>query len=260
MTLLYCEHVERSYRSERFFDTRPPKPVLAGVDLAIEEGECLALLGESGSGKSTLGRLILGLERPDAGTVRYRGAPVADLAGAARRGFRRAVQAVFQDSIGAVDPRFTVARIVEEPLRHLTDLDDAARHRRVAELLEMVAIDPTEMTKLPIQMSGGQLQRVCIARALAPSPDLVVLDEAVSNLDLALQISTLDLLAELRRRLGTAYLFITHDLRLVRRFADRVAVLHEGHIVEEAASTGRLSHPASQALARAVLPALPARA
>lgn len=260
MTLLSCEQVERSYRSQRFFDTRPPKQVLAGVDLAVCEGECLALLGESGSGKSTLGRLILGLERPDAGTIRFRGQTVAHLAGTAKRSFRRAVQAVFQDSLGAVDPRFSIARIVEEPLRHLTDLDEAARRKRVVELLEMVAIDPAEMTKLPIQMSGGQLQRVCIARALAPSPDLVVLDEAVSNLDLALQIATLDLLADLRRRLGTAYLFITHDLRLVRRFADRVAVLHEGRIIEEAAATGRLSHPASRALARAVLPALPARA
>lgn len=260
MTLLSCDHVERSYRSQRFFDARPPKRVLAGVDLTIEDSECLALLGESGSGKSTLGRLILGLERPDAGTIRFRGQAVAHLAGTAKRNFRRAVQAVFQDSLGAVDPRFSIARIVEEPLRHLTDLDAAARHKRVVELLEMVAIDPTEMTKLPIQMSGGQLQRVCIARALAPSPDLVVLDEAVSNLDLTLQIATLDLLADLRRRLGTAYLFITHDLRLVRRFADRVAVLHEGRIVEATAATGRLSHPASQALARAVLPALPSRA
>lgn len=260
MTLLSCEHVERSYRSERFFDTRPPKRVLAGVDLSIKEGECLALLGESGSGKSTLGRLILGLERPDGGSISFRGKAVADSTGAERRNFRRAVQAVFQDSIGAVDPRFSIARIVEEPLRHLTGLDEAARRKRVVELLELVAIDPAEMTKLPIQMSGGQLQRVCIARALAPSPDLVVLDEAVSNLDLALQIATLDLLAELRQRLGTAYLFITHDLRLARRFADCVAVLHEGRIVEKTASAECLSHPASRALVKAVLPALPARA
>jgi len=260
MTLLSCEHVERSYRSDRFFDSRPPKRVLSGVDLTIDEGECLALLGESGSGKSTLGRLILGLERPNAGTIRFRGKPVASFAGPERKSFRRAVQAVFQDSIGAVDPRFSIARIVEEPLRHLTELDETARRQRIVELLKMVSIDPDEMTKLPGQMSGGQLQRVCIARALASNPDLIVLDEAVSNLDLTLQIQTLDLLTELRLRLGTAFLFITHDVRLVRHFADRVAVLHKGSIVEETALTGRLCHPASLALAQAVLPAMPSKA
>jgi nickel transport system ATP-binding protein len=260
MTLLACEAVERSYRSGGFFRKTSAKRVLDGVDLAIGTGECVALIGESGSGKSTLARLVLGLEPPDGGTVRFRGRPLGDLDGEAWRAFRRSVQVVFQDSISAVDPRFTIERIVEEPLRHLTDLDREARRARVIDCLAMVSIGSDQLGKLPGQMSGGQLQRVAIARALAPSPDLIVLDEAVSNLDLTLQIRTLDLLADLRRRLGTAYLFITHDLRLARRFADRIVVLHDGRVVEEVAATECLVHPAARALANAVLPARPRRA
>jgi nickel transport system ATP-binding protein len=259
MTLISCEGVSRAYVSGGIFRRKAVKPVLRGVDLTIAEGECVALLGESGSGKSTLARLVLGLETPDDGVVRYRGRALAELKGEERLAWRRAVQVVFQDSISAVDPRFTVERIVEEPLRHLTDLTPEARRARVAELLGLVAIGPEQRAKLPGQMSGGQLQRVAIARALASSPQLVVLDEAVSNLDLTLQIQTLDLLSDLRRRLNTAYLFITHDLRLARRFADRIAVLHEGQVVEEVAANGRLTHPAAEALAAAVLPPQPRR-
>lgn len=259
MTLISCQGVERAYAAGGFFRRKTVKPVLRGVDLTVREGECVALLGESGSGKSTLARLILGLETPDGGAVRYRGQALASLKAGERLAWRCAVQAVFQDSISAVDPRFTVERIVEEPLRHLTGLTPGARRARVAELLGLVAIGPDQMGKLPGQMSGGQLQRVAIARALASSPQLVVLDEAVSNLDLTLQIQTLDLLADLRRRLNTAYLFITHDLRLARRFADRIAVLHEGRVVEEVVAGDALSHPAAKALAAAVLPPKPCR-
>lgn len=259
MSLLSCRGVEHGYTSGVFFRRSPLKRVLSGIDLTIEKGECLALLGESGSGKSTLGRLFLGLERPNRGTVSYRDRSLADLSGEDRLAYRRAVQVVFQDSISAIDPRFTISRSVEEPLRHLTKLDVVQRRQRIAELLALVSIDAGEATKLPSQVSGGQLQRVAIARALAPSPELIVLDEAVSNLDLTLQVKTLDLLAELRQRLGTAYLFITHDLRLARRFADRIAVLHEGRIVEEIPANGRLCHPAAQALEAAVLPSRPAK-
>lgn len=259
MMLVSCEGVERAYASGGLFRQKRVKPVLRGVDLAVRVGECVALLGESGSGKSTLGRLILGLEKPDGGTVRFQGRPLDDLRGDERLAWRRAVQVVFQDALSAVDPRLTVERIVEEPLRHLTDLTPARRGARVAELLALVAIGPEQSGKLPGQMSGGQLQRVAIARALASSPRLVVLDEAVSNLDLALQIQTLDLLADLRRRLGTAYLFITHDLRLARRFADRIAVLHDGQVVEEVPANGTLAHPAARALAAAALPPKPRR-
>lgn len=259
MALIECRSVTRRYGSGGWFRPKAAKQVLAGVDLVLRAGECVALLGESGSGKSTLARLVLGLERPDEGEVIFRGQPLAGLAGPTKQAFRRAVQVVFQDSISAVDPRFTIERIVEEPLRHLTDLGRGERRARVVELLAQVAIGADQLMKLPGQMSGGQLQRVAIARALASSPDLIVLDEAVSNLDITLQIQTLDLLAGLRARHGTAYLFITHDLRSARRFADRIVVLHEGRLVEEAGSAEALRHPAARALAAAVLPARPRR-
>lgn len=259
MTLIACEKISHCYRQGGSFGKQSRKQVLSGVNLAIKPGECLALLGPSGSGKSTLGRLILGIEHPTEGNILYRNTPFPQLRGELQKDFRRAVQVVFQDSISALDPRFTISRSLEEPLRHLTTMNAATRQQRIIELLEMVAIDPDERDKLPGQMSGGQLQRVCIARALAASPELIVLDEAVSSLDLVLQLQILDLLARLRHQLGIAYLFITHDLRLARRFAERIAVLHGGCIVENVAADAPLTHPASHALLEAVLPARPKR-
>jgi nickel import ATP-binding protein NikE len=257
MSLIAAEAVRKSYRSGAWLAAPAPKTVLRDVDLAIAPAECVGLLGRSGCGKSTLARLLLGLERPDTGRITFRGRDIAGIGGAERRDFRRAVQLVFQDSIGAVDPRHTIERTVGEPLRHLTDLDRDARSARVAELLALVGLDRRDGEKLPGQMSGGQLQRVCIARALAPKPELIVLDEAVSNLDLVLQLQILDLLTGLRRQLGTAFLFITHDLRLARRLCDRVLVMEEGRIVDAAQTVAGLDHPASLALKAAVLPALP---
>jgi nickel transport system ATP-binding protein len=263
MTLLAAEGIGMAYRSSSFAGG-PARCVLRDVDLAIREGESVGLLGESGSGKSTLARLLLGLEAPGAGRVLFRGHPLPPPSSPACREFRRCVQAVFQDPPGAVNPRHTVGRIVAEPLRHLTGLDRAGRTARVAELLGLVGLAPEDAAKLPGEMSGGQLQRVCIARALAPDPGLVILDEAVSNLDLVLQVRILDLLADLRRRLGTAYLLITHDPRLVRRFCDRAAVLQDGRIVEDRPVPQRhgpgfgFEHPAARRLQDAVLPPRPA--
>jgi len=235
--------------------------VLDGIDLAIAPGESLALLGASGSGKSTLGRLVLGLEAPDAGTILWRGRPWPSADRAERKKLRREVQVVFQDSIGAVDPRQRIGEVLAEPLRHLDGLSGTRLETRVAELLLDVDLAPGDAGKLPGQMSGGQLQRVCIARALAPRPALVVLDEAVSNLDTVLQVQMLDLLTDLGRRSGTAYLFITHDIRLARRFCRRIAVLDGGRIVEEIATApgATFTHPAARALADAMLPMWPVR-
>ncbi|MGF3023280.1 ATP-binding cassette domain-containing protein [Methylobacterium aquaticum] len=243
------------------------RPVLAGIDLALAEGECVALIGRSGSGKSTLARLLLGLEAADAGIVRFRGAPLVTLDRSGRRAFRAAVQMVLQDPLSAVNPRHTVGRILAEPLRHLTDLSGPEREVRIAEILRMVGLDPADAGRLPGQLSGGQVQRVGLARALATRPALVVLDEAVSNLDAPRQVDILDRLSDLRRRHGTAFLLVTHDMRLARRFADRVVVLSEGRIVDAAPCRpggGRpalaLSHPAARALLDAVLPATPQEA
>ncbi|MGE7418084.1 ATP-binding cassette domain-containing protein [Methylobacterium tarhaniae] len=236
-----------------------PRTVLTGIDLSLMDGECVALIGRSGSGKSTLSRLLLGLEAPDDGAVLFRGAPLAGLDRDGRKAFRAAVQMVLQDPLSAVNPRHAVGRILAEPLRHLTDLAGPARAARVGELLAMVGLDPALAGRLPGQLSGGQVQRVGLARALATRPALVILDEAVSNLDAPRQVDILDRLAGLRRRHGTAFLLITHDVRLARRFADRVVVLSEGRIVDEAPCRPglALSHPAARELIDAVLPACP---
>lgn len=235
------------------------RTVLTGIDLAVAEGECVALIGRSGSGKSTLARLLLGLEPADAGAVLFRGTALTELDRDGRRAFRAAVQMVLQDPLSAVNPRHAVGRILAEPLRHLTDLPGAKRRARVGELLDLVGLAPASAERLPGQLSGGQVQRIGLARALATSPSLVVLDEAVSNLDAPRQVEILDRLAGLRRAQGTAFLLITHDVRLARRFADRVVVLSEGRIVDAAPCRPGLvlSHPASRELLDAVLPASP---
>ena len=258
--LIEARGLGRSYRTFSLMGSAAPKVVLDGIDLTIRPGETLGLLGRSGCGKSTLGRLILGLEKPDRGDIRFRGTALGALDSAGMLAFRRAVQVVFQDSLEAVNPRHNVERIIAEPLRHLTDLDQEQRAARVRELLIEVGLAPDDADKLPAQMSGGQLQRVCIARALAPQPELIVLDEAVSNLDLVLQIQTIDLFKEIQAARGTAFLFVTHDLRLVHRFCERVVVMDGGRIVEDVPVTRPLhfTHPAARALQGAVLPARPA--
>ena len=259
MTLLRARTVAKHYKTYSLVGAGTARTALVDVSLAIDDGETVALLGRSGCGKSTLARLLCGLERPDSGTVDYRGTPLPRLNKAQTRAFRRDIQMVFQDSVSAVNPRFTVEAIIAEPLRHLTDLNAAQRAVRVRELLDMVELPAALADSLPSQVSGGQLQRVCIARALAPGPKLIILDEAVSNLDIHLQASTLSLLSSLQKSEGIAYLFVTHDLRLVERFADRVAVIDDGKVVEEvpSGSLAALCHPASRLLREAVLPPLP---
>ncbi|MBN9025036.1 MAG: nickel import ATP-binding protein NikE [Rhizobiales bacterium] len=257
--ILSARSVSKVYSTTSLVGKSAPKAVLRDVSLDVAAGESIALLGRSGSGKSTLGRLLLGFERPDAGSVAFEGSDLRGLSGEAYRTYRRSVQIVFQDSIGATNPRHTVGRIIAEPLRHLTTLDADARDRRVHSLLMQVGLAPDDARKLPTQMSGGQLQRVCIARAIAPAPKLLVLDEAVSNLDLVLQMQMIALLRELQSTLKMAVLFITHDLRLVRLFCSRVIVLAEGRIQEDAA-VGRgleLRSAEGRLLQAAILPARP---
>ncbi|GAA4473691.1 ABC transporter ATP-binding protein [Phytohabitans houttuyneae] len=204
---------------------------VAGVDIAVAEGETVGLVGESGSGKSTLARSVVGLERAGRGRVTFAGTDVTR--GWPRR-MRRDVQMVFQDPRSSLNPRMSVGAIVAEGWRaHPGLVGSRDAGAQVAQLLEQVGVDPALATRRPAQLSGGQCQRVAIARALALRPRLLVCDEAVSALDVSVQAQILALLARLRADLGLAMLFISHDLGVVRQLADRVAVMHRGRIVEE---------------------------
>ncbi|MEE7534325.1 nickel import ATP-binding protein NikE [Klebsiella huaxiensis] len=236
-------------------------PVLKEVSLALKNGETVALLGRSGCGKSTLARLLVGLESPTEGSVSWRGEPLTHLNRSKQKAFRRDIQMVFQDSISAVNPRKTVREILREPMRHLLSLTKPEQLARASEMLNAVDLDDSVLDKRPPQLSGGQLQRVCLARALVVEPKLLILDEAVSNLDLVLQASVIRLLKKLQQQFGTACLFITHDLRLVERFCQRVMVMDEGQIVETQTVGDKLtfSSHAGRVLQNAVLPAFPVR-
>jgi oligopeptide transport system ATP-binding protein len=225
---------------------------LDGVDLTLARGETLGLVGESGCGKSTLARVLLRLERPDAGSVRYGGADPFALAGAELLAWRRKVQMVFQDPFGSLNPRLTAAELIGEPwLTHRSLVPGSRRAARVRELLEMVGLRASDARRLPHEFSGGQRQRIGIARALALEPEVIVCDEPVSALDLSVQAQVLNLLCDLRDELGLSYVFISHDLSVVRHLADRVAVMYLGKMVESGPTEEvyeRPRHPYTEAL------------
>jgi peptide/nickel transport system ATP-binding protein len=234
-----------------------------GVDLEVRAGRTLALVGESGCGKTTVGRSILGLERPRDGRVSFDGVDLAALDGAGLRRWRKELQIVFQDPMASLDPRMRVRDIVAEGMRSFgLGANEAERTRRVAAILERVRLDAGQMWRYPHEFSGGQRQRIGIARALAVEPRLLVCDEAVSALDVSIQSQILNLLRDLQRELGLAYLFITHDLSVVRYLADEVAVMYLGQIVETGPTArlfGEPRHPYTRGLLAAVPSVDPAR-
>jgi oligopeptide/dipeptide ABC transporter ATP-binding protein len=240
-----------------------PREVLRavdGVDLTIAKGETLGLVGESGCGKSTLGRAIVGLESPASGELRFRGEPLTAERGRARR---RRIQMVFQDPYSSLNPRMTVRQTLAELLRAHRMVPKEAINARCVELLELVGLGPRALDAHPRQFSGGQRQRVAIARALALEPELLVADEPVSALDVSVQATVLNLLDELRAKLGLTVLLIAHNMAVVRHVSDRVAVMYLGRIVETAPTDELFTnprHPYTRGLLTAVPRLVPGRA
>jgi oligopeptide/dipeptide ABC transporter ATP-binding protein len=242
----------------RFRDGSGTVRAVDGVSLSLASGETLGIVGESGCGKSTLGRLLLRLIDPDAGSVCFAGEDLTSLDAGRMRRRRRDMQMVFQDPYASLDPRMTVRRIVAEPLDIHGLGSKSERLRKVFELLDLVGLDPAAASRYPHEFSGGQRQRIGIARALALEPRLVVLDEPVSALDVSIQSQILNLLADLKSRLGLAYILISHDLSVIAHMCDRVAVMYLGRIVELGSSEDVFAtprHPYTQAL----LSAMPGR-
>jgi ABC-type glutathione transport system ATPase component len=211
----------------------PTVTALSDVSLTIEPGETVGVVGESGSGKTTLTRLLLGLEKPTTGRVLFRGKDLATLRGEDRKVFSHKVSAVFQNPYSSLSPRMRVWRTITEQQAIDKVGDNAARRRDTAGLLDLVGLRPEIAERFPHQLSGGQRQRVAIARALAQTPDVIVLDEPLSALDVSVTGQVINLLLDLRERLHVAYVFVAHDMHLVRHMCHRVVVLHHGRVVEQ---------------------------
>lgn len=251
--------VKEFTRRQGFFFSRRGSSVVRAVDgisFTIDPGETFGLVGESGSGKTTTGRCVLRLIEPTAGEVRFKGEDVLRFSNERLRQARREMQIVFQDPYSSLNPRMRVGDIVEEPLVIHRAGRKAERRERVAELFQLVGLDPTQLARYPHQFSGGQRQRIGLARALALNPSLIIADEPVSALDVSVQAQVVNLLMDLQQRLELTYLFIAHDLRLVRHICNRVAVMYRGRIVEMAPAEA-LFEAAAHPYTRALLSAIP---
>ncbi|KEK21651.1 nickel import ATP-binding protein NikE [Bacillus gaemokensis] len=257
MSLLQVKDVTHMYGSYNLFGrTDQRKEVLSNVSISIEPGMCLGLLGTSGAGKSTLGKVILGLEKPQKGQVLFQGHDFYNTDRTTRKRLRCDLQVVFQDCYSSVNPRMTAEQIIIEPLQNYERMSRDEQKRTVGELLERVGLNREDMRKYPYQFSGGQLQRINIARAISLKPKLIVLDEAVSGLDMVNQTNILNLLSELKSAFGLSYLFITHDIKAAYSISDALAVMEKGEVVELCENEDQFftsRHPAVQTLLSSIL-------
>ncbi len=233
-TLLKVENAEKTFGGGRtlFGRSKPAVHAVQQVSIDLKTGETLGIVGESGCGKSTLARMIAGLSRPTGGSITFEGQDLVATAGSDPRALARRIQYVFQDPVAALNPRKTIRQILEAPLIHLLAMDGEQRRARLAELMEAVNLAPDFLERYPHEFSGGQAQRIGIARALAADPQLIVLDEPVSALDVSVQAQVLNILDALKQRFGLTYIFISHDLSVVESVSDRVAVMYFGRIAE----------------------------
>ena len=254
--LLQVANVKKSFLqpNQRLFSNKKTT-VIKGVSFDLKQGECLGIIGESGSGKSTLGKLILGLEKPDSGKIYFNGQDISTCTWK-KSAMRKNISAVFQDYNASVNPYFTAAQIIAEPLDIYEKLTKNDRKKRINVLLEQVGLDSSFYERLPHEMSGGQLQRVCIARAIACTPQFILFDEAVSSLDISVQTQILELLADLRKQLNLTSIFITHDLTTITYLCDKIAFFYKGEIVEFIDKIEQLSqvkNPYSKQLLESIL-------
>lgn len=257
MELLRANKLSKVYHSKRGWLSAkiPPVQAVNQIQLSLSPGENLGLVGESGCGKSTLARLLMGLERPTSGQIWYRNVEYTHWNQRQMQEIRSKVQMIFQNSLASFNPLFTIEHIVAEPLRNYGWSNRKARRSRVVETLERVGLGSGYLSRLPHQLSGGQLQRVGIARAIVLQPELIICDEPFSSLDMTLRKQMIDLLQELKRELKLAYLLITHDLSLVRRLCDSVAVMYQGEIIEKQSGADLLRqvhHPYTHTLVGSV--------
>ena len=255
--LLSVAHLTKHYkvRSGFFGRSRGEVHAVDNVSFDIGAGETLGLVGESGCGKSTIARTVLRLVEPTAGSITWRGESIERLPGAAMRPYRRELQAVFQDPYASLNPRMRAADIVAEPIRNFESQSSGAVGERVRSLFERVGLRADQMTRYPYEFSGGQRQRLGIARALAPNPRLIVCDEPVSALDVSVQAQVINLLVDLQQAFGLSYLFVAHDLAVVEHISHRVAVMYLGRIVELTTTRTLFDnplHPYTEALLSAV--------